>query len=359
MKIVLRLSAFLLILLVSSCRGKSFEIEFDMNPDVEANYQLVYYASDRKGGRWIESAAPIHLGKFSIECPTINPTVVYIYRPNGNLPETCFYAERGDHIKITGDNTQPLTWTIRGNKLTDRLNEWQSANLRLLEERNPESTNEAVASFVEKNKDSEINPLLLLLWYDRAQDPEGFVRLWNTMGSKLRKSPFVDMVAMPDLMAPAPLSFDNDGKAILAPGKEKFPRLKVRTPEKGKDVFNLAVKGRKASFISFYHLGDPRRHEFVDSLRNLARRHRADSTRLLIADICLDPDSNRWLNALRFDSLGTVKRGWWPDGPADTQAIKLGVGAYRTFVVFGPKGEVLYRGDNINKALDHLKTAMK
>ena len=245
-------------------------------------------------------------------------------------------------------------------KQADRqAEEWQSANLRLLEEKNTESTYKAVDSFVEKNKDSEINPLLLLLWYDRARDPEGFVRLWNLMGAKLRKSTFVDLVAAPDLMSPSPITFDKDGIALLAPDKEKFPRLTLRTPDKGRDVLRLISPGRKASIISFYHLGDPRRHEFVDSLRSLARRYRADTTRLLIADICLDNDSNRWKSALRFDSLENVSRGWWPDGPADPQAIRLCVGGYRTFIVFGAKGEVIYKGDNIYKALDLLKTTMK
>lgn len=354
MKILVRLSAFFLISLLSACGGKSFEVDFDLASDIESSYRLLYYASGKNGGRWIESAAPVHQGKFTIECQTVYPTVVYVFRSHGNEPETFFYAERGDKIKITGDNAMPLMWTIRGNKVTDRLSEWQSANLNLLEKHSPSETNKAVASFVEKNKGSEIDPLLLLLRYDRGEDPEEFVRLWNMMDEKLRKSDFTELVCAPDILSPSPLTFDSKGNAVLAPGKDKFKTLKIRSLANGSETLRLTAPGRKGSMIYFWHLGDPRRHEILDSLRTLARRQGGDSIRLLIADICLDGDSLRWRNAARFDSLDNVTRAWWPAGEADPQAIRLGVAGYRTVVVVGPDGTVRYKGDNIHEAMKRL-----
>lgn len=354
MKFLVRLFAAAILLLVVSCREKEFSVEFDMNPEIEANYRILYYASDRHGGRWIETSAPIHQGKFIVDCPTVNPTIVYVFRTNLSEPETFFYAERGDKIKITGESQSPAEWKIRGNKITDRLNEWQLANLNNIRGRNPEAVNKAVASFIEKNKGSEIGPLLLLLWYDRGKDPKGFVRLWNMMDEKLRKEPITDLIAAPDLLS-SPLSFDSKGNASLAPGETHFQSLTVRAPGKGRDILRITAPGRKRSLVYFWRLGDPDRQAIVDSLRNLSRRHRSDSTLYLFADICLDSDSIRWKNTLPFDSLENVRRCWWPAGAATPEAVRLGIGNLRTFVVFGPKGEVIYKGDEISEAIRNLK----
>lgn len=354
MKRNLWLLASIVLILVSGCRGKEFTIEFDLSPDIEESYRLVYYASDKSGGRWIESSAPIHQGKYAIECQTINPTVIYIFRSNGYEPETFIYAERGDKVKITGDSPRPYEWKISGNKLNDRLNEWQLANVNSLSSGQSEKINKAVASFIEKNPGSEIDPLLLLLRYDRSSDPEGFVRLWNLMNPKLRKEPTPELVASPDLFSASPLNSADDGRVSIQPGKEKFPSLKIRSFGKGKDTLKISAPGRKASVIFFWHLGDPERPAVIDSLRRLAKRNRTDSTKLLIADICLDPDSIRWRNAIPFDSLNT-KRGWWPAGTADPEAIRLGISDYRTLIVFGPKGNVLYKGRDVSEAFKKIK----
>lgn len=351
--------ALMLMMLLSSCRGKEFSVDFDLGQEVEANYHLLYYASDKRGGRWIERAAPIHLGKYTAEFQTINPTVVYIFRSSGKTPETFFYAERGDKITITGESANPLKWDMKGNRLTERLSEWRSANLKAITEGDHKAVNKAVTSYIEKNPHSEIDPLLLLLSYDRQINPEGFVKLWNSMDEKLRKGSWESLVPSPDLCSLITFTADDKGKLTLLPGDEKFPTLNIRSLGKGRDTLRFNSPGRKASLVWFWHIGDPIRHQILDSLRNFGRNHREDSVRLLLADICLDGDSLRWKNLISDDSILYLKRGWWPEGIANPDAIRLGIGGYRSFMVFGPKGEVVYTGSDISDALSRLRKKLK
>ncbi len=345
-----------LLLMATGCRKKNFTLEFDLSPDIEASYSLLYYASDSRGGRWIESAAPVHLGKFAMECPAINPTVVYVFRSGNTLPESFFYAERGDKITITGNGQDPRGWEFKGNKITERLSDWQSANRKALESGSPAEINKAVASFVEKNPKSEIDPLILLCRYDRNADPEGFVRLWNMMEPGLRKKSFGELTSMPDLYSLAPLTFDDKGTASLAPGKDPVRKIAVRRLNKGSGQLSLP-KG-KPSLLCFWHVGDPRRSEMIDTLRSLSKQF-PDSGRFLMAAICLDYDSLRWSGTVRHDSVPHLVDGWWPRGTSDPEAVRLGIGAYRTFLVVSPSGKVAYKGDSIDVASRHLRTLLK
>lgn len=345
----------LTMILLSSCRGKEFDIEFDLDPKIEDSYRLLYYASDKKGGRWIETAAPIHQGKYSARYVTINPTIVYIFRSNGNLPETFLYAERGDKLTVTGESSNPVEWKMTGNEVTDLLSEWQDANSRVLTQHETKDINKAVASYVEKNPKSKIDPLLLLLRFNREADPEEFLRLWNSMAEKQRKSPLVNLIASPDMLSLSTLDFDDKGNVTLLPGKEVFPRLKVRTSGKKSETLRPVAKGRKASLVWFWHISDPMRTEIVDTLRAFSRAHRQDSVRLLLADVCLDGASLRWRNIVNADTLPGFTRGWWAEGTSNREAMRLGISAYRTFVIFGPKGEVRYKGSDLSEALTRLR----
>lgn len=75
-------------------------IEFELSPEINANYKIAYYASDSRGGMLIETVAPVVGGKAVVKGRTVRPSIVYI-SGTGKIP-MAIYAQRGHDIKITG-----------------------------------------------------------------------------------------------------------------------------------------------------------------------------------------------------------------------------------------------------------------
>ena len=84
------------------------------------------------------------------------------------MPKAAFYAERGDKIKITGEGSDPYSWNISGNRLTEEWNVWRLDNKTVLSSGDYSKINTAVEKYVKANQDNPLSTLLLLILFQQA-----------------------------------------------------------------------------------------------------------------------------------------------------------------------------------------------
>lgn len=339
---LLTIMALMAFTLLSSCGSPDFSISFQLPESVNANFRVIYHAASKSQSMNIELVAPVTKGRCELKCPSVKPTVGWICASSGEsiLP---FFAERGDDITVKSRDTDPLTWEVGGNSINKEWSEWRRRNIDALRKGTPEAVNTAVKTYVEKNPDETLSLLLLLTSYSREANPDGFRRLWNSLGDDARDQSLIDAVGRADLLTAA---------------SAQEPRLSPIPLIAQSGLPDTIIPSRsKATLIYLWHADSPRRREHIDTLRSLARQFTDSATRT-IADICLDPDSLSWSMPLASDSLRHTLRGWIPAGEADPALSSLQFGNIPVFIVASPDCRILYKGGDPARAAASFRSRM-
>lgn len=314
-------------LICTGCIHPHFEVNFDLSENVTSTYRMVYYASNKKTGLYVETPVIPDAGKATVKCPDSNPCLVYIYYGSSN-PSLIFWAERGDKITISGTDSDPESWNVTGNKINEEWSRWRTENLQMLHN-GPEAINAVVEKFVNENPSNKLSTLLLLCYFNRSVDNAKFQKLWDSLSKRAITDKILQAAARNDLLNP-----DNS---------DKLTDVELRSLENGCDT--LRATGH-ASIIYLWYNGRPERHSAIDTLKKL----HADFPDETIADICLEPDSTSWRAALHADSLSGTIRAWMPRGPADPWLMQTGITTPCSFIVADKSGNIKYRGKDIYKA---------
>lgn len=332
------------LLALTGCKGREFNLQFELPADVSTTYTAIYYASDSRQGVMVENVAVVTDGKGKLTGPCVNPMVLYLSMRR-ELPAV-IYVEKGDNIKITGPGSDPYTWSVGGNKINETLSAWRNANAKVLASGNTDSINTAVARFVLQNPDDPCSPLLLLTAFDRRADETRYRQLWQGLPGRDNKERWAAMVARAD----------QPSATLRTPGRVKS--LPLRSLAHGTDT--IRPDSVRATLLYFWNNGNNRRKEGMDSLKKVGREF-PDSARRMIADICLDADSLSWRSPLRQDSVAGagISRLWAPAGLADRLLMQLPVPRTPFFIVIGQDGHQRYRGDNPADALNAFRTTIK
>lgn len=332
-----------ILIFLTGCSANEWEVEFDLPASLTSNYRIVYYASSPKEGFMVETAAAVNAGKCQMKCPAKNPCVVFLFTPGAISPSAIFWAEKGDKIKISGNNPDPATWEIEGNKLTKQITHWRLENLDALRSVDPMQINTAVAKTVKANPDSRLSALLLLTYYFRLDDEKGFNTLWASLGKDAHKDEIAAATGRIDIQL-----FDySSAKERLS--RLILPRLKEKADTLPGRKDTLQFSRSEGSILYFWIPLSNDRSEAIDTLKVL-RRNYPDSKKRIIADICMEADSAVWANTARRDSAINVSRLWMPQGTAHPEALRLGVPRPGYFIVADKKGNQVYRGDDIKAA---------
>lgn len=318
---------------LGGCVKNEIKVDFRLPSNVNDAYKMTYYASDPVKGWFVETVAAVQQGKVQMICATHNPTIVFILE-SGSMPRAAFYAERGDKIKITGDSSDPFSWRISGNKLTEEWSQWRLDNRTSLASRDPAKINKAVGDYVKKNPDKPLSTILLLVYYDRRADEVGFHKLWNLLTGKALEPKWMQLVSRSDMLRDAPVF------------SEKLSSIILHTYDNGVDTL---LTGKKPMLLYFWRESDVKRNEGIGILKDLVKEF-PDSGARMIADVCFDPDSIGWQSAVRRDSLKKVVRGWNFRGETDSVMMRAGVARTPWFIVFDSKGKEKYAGDNHHDA---------
>ncbi|MDE6009146.1 MAG: DUF4369 domain-containing protein [Muribaculaceae bacterium] len=342
MKLIRIIFSIALILLLSGCHKKEFSIRFEVEQTMNANYKLIYYASDKHGGYMRESAAAITNGKGDFKGQTINPTLVYIFTGKKAYP-LMIYVERGEEINITGKEKEPLKWDVEGNEINKEWSAWRNENAKILSGADPEKINAVVAKYVIANPENPLSALLLLTTYSRYDDETGFRRLWRDLKGEAADPRWADLAGRADV----PQRF------VKVPARVKS--ISFRSMQNGTDT--IRPDSVNATLLFFWSNALSDRNELTDSLKALAKEF-SDSSSRLIADICLDPDSSSWRSNIRYDSLKNVARLWAPAGLADSKVMLLDVPRLPFFIVLTPDGHQRFRGSEREEAFSFFRSLL-
>lgn len=339
--------AVLFMLSLTGCARNEFSIEASMDASVTGTFQLTYYTSSKKQGWITETSLAVTSGKGKIRCITRYPTMVWVGSSGFGAQPMAFYAERGDKIVIEGNESDPLTWEISGNNLDEEWSDWRLANLAALRSRDAAKVNAAVAKYVKGHKDSELSVALMLTTYNRAEDEEGYRRLWNSIDPDAKKEKLLNAIGRADQFTSAPVD---------APARVGDVRLHAV----GETIMTVAPRLNDATLLYFEQGDEAERKADIDSLRALLKAPR-DGRRLLIADVALAQDSMSWLNRVRQDSTDNPAwlNAWAPGGRMHSSIAIFSVPATPWFVVVDPKGNQKYRGRARDEALKAARLLLK
>lgn len=345
------LLACTIILAFSGCVKNEFKIDFEFPKDHFGNYLLTYYAWDSRGGRWIEHTVSIQDGKATAGCITRLPSLIYVSDASSASNTIMIYAERGDKIKVVGEGRDMSAWSITGNKVSERWSEWRKEAYK--KKNDTKAFEKNIEEYVKKNPSDQLSAILMLTEWNRRENPEGFVKLWNSIDKSARPQQLIEMCAPPDLLGVEFIT-QADGKLEYAKDAS-IKTLEVRTRDRGLDTLRFAKA--KASIIYFYSENNASRRETADSLKKLGKAY-TDSAKRVIADIYMDSDSMTWINAIRRDSLKGSVRAWQPRGMAEEDMAKLGVARVPWYIVKDSKGKETYGGDDLKKAVAAFRKEM-
>ncbi len=337
------LMAGLILLMLTGCVKNEFKIDFEFPKDHVGNYILTYYARDSHGGRWVEQTAAIQEGIASVGGVTRLPTLVYITDASSSN-SIILYAERGDQIKISGEGRDMKDWIVKGNSVSERWAEWRKG--AYAKKNDKKGFERSIEDYVKKNPKDPLSSVLLLTEWDRRNNPEGFLKLWNLIDSDARQQQLIEMCGATDLLG---VEFTTTAEGTLSYQKDpKLKKMIVRSRDNGVDT--LKFNKVKGTFLYFFAENNSQRSETVDTLKRLIKLY-PDSAKRIISDVYLDSDSMTWAGAIRRDSLKGVVRAWQPYGVADENMVKLGVTRLPWYIVKDKTGKESYAGDDIKEAV--------
>lgn len=335
--------ALCIVWMLTGCSANEWEGEFELPKSISSNYRLVYYASSSKEGFMVETVVAINEGKGKIKCPAKNPCVVFLFAPGASSPSVVFWAEKGNKLKFIGDNPDPATWKIEGNKLSKELTSWRMENLDALRTLDTPRINAAVEKYVKNNPDSRLSAFLLLTYFSRADDEGLFNSLWASLGKGAHKDEIASAAGRIDIdLYDESIAKENLNRLIL-------PFLKIESDTLPLHRDTLQFDKAEGSIIYFWIPLSNGRTEAIDTLKALRRLY-PDKKKRIVADISMEPDSAVWVNTARRDSASAITRLWMPLGTAHPEAMRIGVPRPGFFIVAGKKGKQIYRGSDAKKA---------
>lgn len=345
------LTLALMLMMLGGCVKNEFRIDFEFPDDHIGNYMVSYYAWDNKKGMWIEQTASIQEGEASLGCLTHNPTVVYVSDASNSSNTMAIYAERGDKIKISGKEKDMWTWSVTGNKISERWSKWR--NEAAAGKNDDKKLEKSIADYVRKNPDDDLSALLLLTEWSMRENTDGFLKLWNSISKRGRRQELIDISASSHLFG---THFSVQADGTLA--RTKVPDLaSVTFRSRDNGVDTLLFKKGQASLLYFFTENNSARREARDTLKVLSKEYQ-DSTKRIIADISVDTDSMSWVAAIRSDSLTKAVRGWEPRGLADEKMAILGVMRIPWLIVKDKAGKEIYAGQDLKKATEVFRKEM-
>lgn len=350
---MVRCVLLIVIAVLSGCTKNEFKIEFSFPKETIGNFQVTYYAWDSKHGFWVETTAVLQEGRAVVDGMTRRPTLLYIKDISSGMLPLALYVERGETLTISGDSPDPYTWTVKGDKISEQWAAWRAENASMLRQ-GGESAAKAVEKFVKGHKDSRLSAMLLLTEFDRRENPEIFLSLWNSISKDVRDPQLAEMAGVPDLSGSA-LETGPDGNLRFAESP-KLKTLVLRTLTHGIDT--LDISKAKASILYFSESSSSSRREAIDTLRSVSKAY-PDSAGRIIADIYAEPDSMMWTRSIRHDSLSKAVRAWLPKNLADPLATEAGVTRLPWFIVLTKGGARVYSGQDLKEAARAFRKSMK
>ncbi len=327
----------LTVLLLGACTKNEFKVTFKLPGDFTGTYTLSYYASDARGGFWVDRVVLLTNGSADVSTVTHNPVLVFVTANTG--AEWIFYAERGDKIEIKGTEAAPYTWQYGGNNINRQLTIWAQEHRGAIEG-GRETLNHAIQDYVRKHRDEELSAILLYALYDRKSDPVEFGRLRSELTGKGADQRFENLLVRSDAVT----GYDEVPDSL--PAHKVVMRL-----SEGADTLEM----RKIPTMIYYRSSDPTKVRGTLAALDKFAREYPDTTARNIVEISWHTDSVSWQSSLRLDTLRRAHRVWTPLGFTDPVVGSLGIKNQDMLLVGDRKGKIIYRGKDVTEAITKFK----
>lgn len=329
------LSIICMILLAACSAGDSFKIEglVEGQPNVELR---VVYTDDN--GNFVQTVLMSdEKGRFSMSGNAFEKGIVEIYsRDNGLV--ALLVAENGDKIQV---KIRPATREVeaRGNKGSEQIAEWLTANKEAIAAHDYDAVNKAVLKFTGDNPDSEAGPALLLT-------------MFSTRGNETLADSIATRFVERELLSTQMNTYlDQLRNQVSAAAETRLRSMKFRNLKDS--LVNWDAYKARVSLLAF----ERHPHEILrDTLMSLHRD--INRKRLELIEVSLTADSAAWKRMFEGDSARWARV--WTPGMAGAPAWEQIRPPYTPFyVVADSTGKVLYRGADIVAAARVTRSAAR
>lgn len=350
------ITCLLALLSATGCgSGPEFRIDGTVEGLGTQNLTLVYYDNDAVQ----QVNAPAVDSRFSMIGRTGSPTLVWVYNNTGTLLGRLI-VEGGDAVEATFSINNPLDIRVKGNDDAVLLAKFMRDNATLLNrvtstaststgrhragtatatQADYEALNQAVESFVRKNRKSVAAAVVLSEFYNPA---------WSAQAKATELLELIPADYRPNAVTASMMSLvaATEYPDSLLTAKHSPLRKGIRVFSASGDADTLRISRGRSTLLMFTRDGSRR----SDSVSGLVESV-IQTQRTRIVDISLDNDTATWHRSLPDDGqTDPVNRYWVPGATASAGINDLKIWCEPFFVVTDSTARILYRGPAASKA---------
>lgn len=323
--IITYIAVCLLMLISQSCTENKFDTTGQLDNAPTVNLRFSYCAQSSKQTLAQSVMAPVVDGKFEMRGITHYPTVVYVSNQAG-VELTWFWAERGDHITISGSYNDPEGWVIEGNDINKALTEWRKQHFNLLKSHDAKSLNKAVAEAVKERPKEKLSYLLLINYYNSAEGAE-FKELYGLLDSGLTSGRMATACGL-------------DPETAARHGSD------ARLPQKFSIYTDTITTYDTAENNTLFIIAHGDEQAYRNAMQELRRKPRKG---MRTVSISLAADTMTWHRRMRSDTIISPLHVWAFGTPLPTALRPENIAATPWFVVADSKGNIKHSGAHLPK----------
>ena len=320
-----KLLLFLLIIaaVLASCSSDSFKIDGNianldggivkMLVQADSGFAEVLTNIDKKG-------------RFAIKWASSQPIIVYLVDGH-NEPLTAVAVCNGDHIKVKGDASQPMSIKVKGTRLNEEWQLFRDEHAAFYTDPNPSRLDAAIEKYVREHPDDLLSTVLLMVDYSNYSDRGKVEKMLKGIDAKARPESLTE-------------SFPSDLKSRRG---NVLPRLMTLTLVKHGSSFEEIKLTDHITLINMWANPQKERNMLINKLQGLN-----DDIRVI--DILTESDTLRWHQTISGDPA-RWQHYWAPGGPLEQGIQLLGITSMPWFAVTDSTGMVTYSGPDIEAAI--------
>ena len=313
----------LFIAVLASCSSDSFKIEGNIE-NLKSGAVKVIFRGD--SGVVDESVNLDKKGRFSFEGMSAQPVIVNLVDSH-NEPLAAVVARNGDHIKVKGDASKPMSIKVKGTRLNEDWQLFRDEHAAFYTDPNPSRLDAAIEKYVREHPDDLLSTVLLMVDYSNYSDRGKVEKMLKGIDAKARPESLTE-------------SFPSDLKSRRG---NVLPRLMTLTLVKHGGSFEEIKLTDHITLINMWANPQKERNTLINKLQGLN-----DDIRVI--DILTESDTLRWHQTISGDPA-RWQHYWAPGGPLEQGIQLLGITSMPWFAVTDSTGMVTYSGPDIEAAI--------
>ena len=156
----------LLALLLASCGGDSFKIEGEIS-NLNGGVVVVVFSAD---SAMVDEQVELDpKGRFTFSGVASSPVIVSLTDMRGE-PLVSLAVVNGDHLKVKGDASKPMSIKVKGNRLNEDWQLFRDEHASFYS--NPDRLDAAIEKFVREHPADMLSTVLLMTDYSDFRDHE-------------------------------------------------------------------------------------------------------------------------------------------------------------------------------------------